>query len=69
MAVHRCSHRRQVVGGIQCDLSRLDGQSALYTAQFKVMICSKCGRMEFYCESHDAVCQWLAGKASEEEGR
>jgi len=66
MARRRCSHQRQVTGVMECDLTRSDGQTARYSAKFKVMICSKCGWMEFYCESHDAACAWLVSKVSEE---
>lgn len=63
MAVRRCSHQRKVTGVIQYDLSRTDGQNSVYSCRFNVTICTDCGHTDFYCESHEAVCDWLASKS------
>jgi len=67
MAVSRCSHREQVTGVLECDLLRNTSGASRYTAQFKVSICTSCGRSELYCESHNAVCEWLVAKSSVED--
>jgi hypothetical protein len=61
MPSHICDPHRMVSGKIECDLLRPDREKTMYSAQFKVLLCPICGRTEFYCESHLAVCEWLRG--------
>lgn len=60
MTARRCSHKRKVTGIVQTDVSRTDGNPGIYTLQFSVTICTVCGHTDFYCQSHKAVCEWLA---------
>jgi len=64
MSARRCSHQHRVPGIVQCDLSRTDGGNSVYSAHFSVNICTDCGYTDLYCESHKAVCDWLAKKSA-----
>lgn len=59
MAEAQCSHVHRVRSIVHCDLSRTSGESALYTAQLTLGICSSCGQVEIYCDSYQSVCGWL----------
>ncbi len=60
MPARRCTHKRRTSGLVQLELLRTDLTRSTYSAQVNVGICTSCGHIELYCQSHKAVCEWLA---------
>lgn len=69
MRNHDCRASQKVIGVFHRDLSRTDNEKSSYSARFRVVICVECGRAEFYCDPHGAVCEWLGGKSDSTKPR
>ena len=42
-------------------------EASAYSTQLSVGICEDCGEIQLYCESHKAVCNWLANYKTKKE--
>jgi len=61
MPSNACPHERRMTAIFSGDISRPENENTVYSTSFRVNICSRCGQAEFYCQSHENVCMWLAG--------
>lgn len=61
MAAEQCKHPSRTSGVVELDISRTPDR-AVYSVEVSVGVCEKCGHVELYAKSYQALCDWLKKK-------